>query len=94
MEFEGDWAVVRGRRYARDTIQGAPLPSPKPVPEGRRFGPSAISFGLPGRIVCTLLALTPVLRFAATGSVLWFVVAAGSLPMGVWFLRDTWRRNR
>jgi hypothetical protein len=87
-----DRVVVRGRTYERPV----PVPSPAPprvVDARSRWRRSDVSFGLFGRLVCTAVALVPVWRFLATGSVFWFLVTISAIGPAVLWLRDTWRRT-
>ena len=92
MEPDGlDEVRVRGKTYPRDVPESGTTP-PRLVPKVPRWERTEMSFGLGGRLACTALMLIPLVAFLWTGSVAWMFVFIASVPVGVWWLRDTWRR--
>ena len=86
-----DEVRVRGKSYPRDVPESGMTP-PRLVPDGRRWERTEVSFGLAGRVACTALMLTPLAAFLRTGSVFWLLAFIASVPIGIWWIRDTWRR--
>lgn len=87
-----DEVRARGKRYPREVVDPAP-PMPRPVRErASRLEPTPVSFGFGGRLVCTLIAFLPTIVFLVRGTIFWLFVALGSIPIGLWWIRETWRR--
>jgi hypothetical protein len=84
--------VVRGRTYEREPVDPAPAP-PRPIDDRSRWRRTEVSFGPVGRLLCTAVLLLAPWRFAATGSVFWFLATVASVGPGVWWFRETWRRT-
>lgn len=84
--------VIRGRSYDRERVVPAPAP-PRAVDDRTRWRRTEVSFGPTGRLMCTLVLVVPLWRFAATGSVFWLLVIFASVGPGWLWLRETWRRT-
>lgn len=74
---------------------GPPLAPPGSAPRPGRFAKTETSFGLPGRIVLTVLLALPLVWFGYL-AVHYFIGIGGIVVYGgvvvPWALRDLWRR--
>lgn len=70
--------------------QSAPIPV-RPTSTGTgRWAPSAVTFGLRGRLIATVLGTLPLILFLVTWSVTGVIIYGG---LYVWALRDIWKRS-
>ena len=78
-------------------VTGAQVAAPVPthLVQRTRFGGSETTFGLPGRIVMTILLLLPLGLFAFTLAVGFGIVGMGiwGLVVVPWGLRDIWKSS-